>query len=74
MRKNNNKLIAFAVTASIIALLYLLTITEQQRPDATIRTPLDAFWYFIATITTVGYGDVSPVSPFGKSSAYFSFY
>lgn len=71
MRKNNNKLIAFAVTASIIALLYLLTITEQQRPDATIRTPLDAFWYFIATITTVGYGDVSPVSPFGKILGVF---
>ena len=66
MRKNKNKLIALVVCASIIVLLYLLTITEQGNPNATIRTPWDALWYFIATITTVGYGDVSPVSPFGK--------
>ncbi len=66
MRKNNNKLAALAVTASIIILLFLLTFIEQQSPDATIRSPWDALWYFIATITTVGYGDVSPVSPFGK--------
>ena len=29
-------------------------------------SPLDAFYFLIVTIATVGYGDLHPVSPFGK--------
>jgi voltage-gated potassium channel len=28
--------------------------------------PLDAFYFIVATVSTVGYGDLHPVTPFGK--------
>ena len=29
-------------------------------------SPLDAFYFLIVTIATVGYGDLAPVTPLGK--------
>ena len=33
--------------------------------------PFDAFYMTLTTITTVGYGDIAPVSPFARSLAGF---
>ena len=42
---------------------------EQTAPDAKILTFGDAIWWAITTITTVGYGDMYPVTPIGRMVA-----
>jgi voltage-gated potassium channel len=42
---------------------------EQSSPDAKIITFGDALWWAMTTITTVGYGDMYPVTPIGRMVA-----
>ncbi|RKO25457.1 two pore domain potassium channel family protein [Pseudarthrobacter phenanthrenivorans] len=42
---------------------------EQSAPDAKIVTFGDALWWAMTTITTVGYGDMYPVTPIGRMVA-----
>lgn len=55
-----------ALFASYFLLLFALTFFEKQDPNGTIRNLFDALWYSIATFSTVGYGDVTPVSTLGR--------
>jgi len=43
-----------------------ILICEDQNPHATIKTAMDAVWWSVATITTVGYGDLYPVTTEGR--------
>lgn len=47
-------------------LLILLTTVESRASGSMIKSLGDALWYSIITITTVGYGDMSPVTAAGK--------
>ena len=46
--------------------LVLLTWAESADPDASIQNIADAFWYSLVTLSTVGYGDLYPVTGLGK--------
>ena len=39
---------------------------ERGEPEATILTAEDALWYLVVTMSTVGYGDLAPVTQVGR--------
>lgn len=55
-----------ACAAGYPAVLCLLTLAERSDPNATIQTFEDALWYSLITISTVGYGDLYPVTTAGR--------
>lgn len=47
----------------------LIYVMEAHNPDSPINTLFDAFYWALVTISTVGYGDVVPISEAGRSVA-----
>jgi len=56
--------LAFSSVAMLVA--------EQGEPKATITTAEQALWWAITTVTTVGYGDLVPVTNLGQTIAAFT--
>ena len=68
-----NKTIALFIASGLIILLGTIVMynVESQVPNSKIKTLLDALWWCVATVTTVGYGDIVPVSNIGRVVALF---
>ncbi len=67
------KTIYLFIAAGLIILLgtFVMYGVESQVPNSKIKTLLDALWWCVATVTTVGYGDIVPVSNIGRVVALF---
>ena len=61
------------IAGSTILLVFVTALAvldaERHEPGASIQTFGDALWWAFATITTVGYGDVTPISLTGRAIA-----
>lgn len=68
-----DKLFLLLVSSAIIILIgsVVIFLIESPNPDSQITSFLDAIWWTVATVTTVGYGDVVPVTEVGKMVAIF---
>ncbi len=71
--KKKRLIIILSIVLFYIVLMIIMVPAELQMgfsPDGeplySIGSLSDAFWYMLVTFTTVGYGDMTPVSPIGK--------
>lgn len=69
---NTKKTYLFLAASLFLLVLcnFLLLHFETASPDSSITTVGDALWYMVVTLTTVGYGDLYPVTPGGKVIGY----
>ena len=63
------KILIFLLIISILVVIssgIAIYLIESPHEDAQITNLIDAFWWVSATVTTVGYGDVVPVTEVGR--------
>jgi voltage-gated potassium channel len=59
----------FVTWAAVMVLCSLGLYAAENGVNEAVESPLDALWWGISTMTTVGYGDVTPVTPEGRVAA-----
>lgn len=65
-----NRILAFAsVTTVLLVYIASLAVLEAEREFGAITSFEDALWWALVTVTTVGYGDYTPVTAVGRTIA-----
>src|ERR1700753_719931 len=69
MKRPNYSQIFFTVVGVVTVygiMISVLLQLEAQAPESQINSLESAMWFLVATLTTVGYGDVVPVTYWGR--------
>jgi voltage-gated potassium channel len=72
-RAVKDEVIVFGVTALVVLYVCALVIYQCEhdaQPDK-FRSVFDAMWWAAVTLTTVGYGDIYPITPIGRLFTVF---
>jgi voltage-gated potassium channel len=59
----------FVAWLAVMAICSAVLYTAEVGINRAVSSPFDALWWGIVTLTTVGYGDVTPITPEGKIAA-----
>ena len=68
------KLFILSIVVVLVGSILIYSL-EYNKPNSEIRSLEDALWWCVQTVTTVGYGDIVPVTSLGKyvAIAYMGF-
>lgn len=69
LRRSQARIVLFAAIAAVIAAALVVWKTESAAPEAKIHSFVDALWWAVVTMFTVGYGELYPVTTEGRIGA-----
>ncbi len=69
--QNRMTIVVTSLIMSWLGISWIVLLFESLNPSAQIQTYPQALWWGIVTFMTVGYGDLSPITPGGRIAAGF---
>ncbi len=67
MKKSRERILAIVLALILLYFVLLVLLVNIEGEASGFGGASDAIWYLLATLTTVGYGDISPVTPWGRA-------